>query len=472
LPAQQPPQRHVSDPPAAHPQVNGLQLLSSGLKAFDARMMSARGAVRCLDLMYYVWNKDFTGRILMSEVVAAADRGVQVRLLLDDIGVSSRDKVLRALNSHPGIVVRLFNPFSTGKASRWGLRRIARRLFSMTRRMHNKAWIADGRSAIMGGRNIGDAYFDAAELSNFRDLDLLATGPVVAEAEAMLETYWDSIVVKPLRPAGDATDTEATLASLRAFCDSAEARRYLAMVQQGTSPFAPDQTQTHWCASAQLVADLPAKARGRRGKNSLMAMLLPILEAARQRVAITSPYFVPGRGGTNRLTALAARGVEVKILTNSLAATDVAAVHGAYAHYRRPLLQAGVALHELRPTGRRERLSFRGKSHASLHTKAFTVDGTTGFVGSLNFDPRSTSLNTEMGLIFEAPELVAVMDRLFAEETAPDASYALHLDKEGHLCWLGSAGETRDVRRREPGASLMRRAIARVVGWLPLESQL
>jgi putative cardiolipin synthase len=135
-------------------------------------------------------------------------------------------------------------------------------------------------------------------------------------------------------------------------------------------------------------------------------------------------------------------------------------------------LQAGVALHELRPTGRRERLSFRGKSHASLHTKAFTVDGTTGFVGSLNFDPRTTSLNTEMGLIFEAPELVAVMDRLFAEETAPDASYALHLDKEGHLCWLGSAGETRDVRRREPGASLMRRAIARVVGWLPLESQL
>lgn len=345
------------DPPAPQPDTSGLQLLYSGVSAFAARLRLARQAVYTLDLMYYIWERDLTGRILLGEVLAAADRGVTVRLLLDDIGVSSRDDVLQALDAHPRITVRLFNPVMARKARRWSWRK-------MTRRMHNKARIADGRSAVMGGRNIGDAYFDAAELSNFRDLDLFALGPVVQEAEAMFAGFWNSLLVKPVLPSQRGGKIEDTLDMLRGFCASAEARRYLAGVEHEGQKDA----KLHWCASARLVADPPKKALGRRGENGLMETLLPVLEAARNHIVIISPYFVPELAGTRRLTALTAltaRGVGVMVLTNSLAATDVAAVNGAYAKYRKPLVRAGVDLHELRPTDGRSGRPFGAKAMPS-----------------------------------------------------------------------------------------------------------
>ncbi len=454
----------------SHPGQTALALLTSNTDAFAARALLAQTAVRSLDLMYYIWEDDLTGRLLLGRLLAAADRGVRVRLLLDDVGVQARDRVFLALNAHPGIEIRLFNPT---RARRGGLRRgieMGLRLFSVTRRMHNKAWIADGRAAIIGGRNIGDAYFDAAEVSNFRDLDLLALGAVVDQAETVFDGFWNSGLALPVRALAQEGPEVPSLRRLRAgllaLNRQGDARPYLAHVRARTALLRADASRLIWCAAARLVADPPEKAMGKQGENWLMRAVTPILMAARRDIAITSPYFIPGAEGTAQLAAIAARGVQVAVLTNSLAATDVAAVHGGYARYRPALLRAGIRLFELRPALRRRRLSFRGATNASLHTKAFAVDGATGFIGSLNVDPRSASLNTEMGVIFEAPELIGQMATIFAEETSADFSSALQIDAAGHLRWQGAPGRT------DPGTRWWRRAFARLVGWLPLDSPL
>lgn len=461
---------------ADHETESGLKPVSSNLDAFAARALSARAAGRSLDILYYIWQDDLTGHFLLRELIDAADRGVRVRLLLDDLGAKGYDKSLVTLDAHPQIEVRLFNPTRAREnALRRGIE-MTLRAFSVNRRMHNKAWIADGRVAIVGGRNIGDEYFDAAETSNFRDLDLIVTGPVLGETEAMFDAYWNSGLALPVsalssRKAMPMAELKAALGGRLA--DTA-LKPYADRIRERVSVFTLlDEDQMHWTTTARLIADPPEKAAGESGDNTMMQRIVPMLLAAETRLQIISPYFVPGDQGTAAFVDLASRGVAVSILTNSLAATDVAAVHGGYAPYRRDLLAGGVELFELRPFGEEAQpLSFRGSSQASLHTKAFTVDDRLGFVGSLNFDPRSASLNTEMGILFEVPELVAVVADLFREETRPTDSYRVTLDASGDLRWTSEEGGVAVVHDHEPEASLARRILARVVSWLPLESQL
>lgn len=453
-----------------HAGESGLSLISSNIDAFATRALGAEMAERSLDLMYYIWDGDMTGRMLMDSVYQAAERGVRVRILLDDIGFSGDDAALRALDSHANIEVRIFNPT---RARGTGLRRgleMALRMFSVTRRMHNKAWIIDGQLAVIGGRNIGDIYFDAARNANYRDLDLLAIGPVVAQTSAMFDAYWNNPVSLTVQDP-DAPRDGAALAALASAADDAaasgEAAPYADFVRANTTLAQMREADLHWDGAARLVADPPEKALAEQGDNWLMREVVGLFATADQVINIASPYFVPGVIGTEVLTGYAARGVEVNILTNSLAATDVAAVHGGYAPYRLPLVEGGVNLFELRPTGTPDRLSFRGSSGASLHTKAFTVDGDLGFVGSLNFDPRSTSLNTEMGIIVENPALVAEIDAIFAEEIAPVMSYRVMV-QDGALAW-----QDHDLLHdRDPQTSLWRRMFAGLVSILPLESQL
>lgn len=462
---------------AAHGGRSGLTMLAGNLDAFAARALAARAAGRSLDLMYYYWRDDLTGNLLAHEIVAAADRGVRVRLLLDDINASGRDRAYLALDAHPNISVRLFNP---SRARSPGIRRgieMALRVFSVMRRMHNKAWIADGRLAIVGGRNIGDAYFDAAETSNFRDIDLLLTGPVVAETEAVFDAYWNSEVAMPIRAL--ARRRGGTLEQQRAGLDDREqseaARPYLERANERISVFAmmDGALATHWTSEAKIVSDPPEKAVGRGAENWIMSALMPVIASAENRVEITSPYFVPGKGGIERLKRMRDAGIDVAVLTNSLAATDVAAVHGGYAPYRRALLQAGVRLYELQPYRHRRRISLMGSRGASLHTKAFTVDRRAGFVGSFNFDPRSVSLNTEMGVLFADEGLAEEIRRQFAEDTGPHTSYRVLLAADGSLRWLCADDDGNErVWTHEPQASLARRTVARLIGWLPIESQL
>lgn len=468
--------RRIGKATAAHPGESGLLLLDENLDAFAARGISARLAERSLDLLYYIWNDDLTGRLLMAEILAAAERGVRVRLLVDDIGTGHSSEAMSAMAHHPQIEIRIFNPTRARPGS---LRRgveMALRTFSVTRRMHNKAWIADGRIAILGGRNIGDAYFDAAESTNFRDMDVLVTGPAVGQTETIFDTYWNSGLALPADKLSPLHDSDAALArvapQLAAATARPEARAYLDRIVHRLAMFDPEATQPDWTPTARVLADPPEKALGKKGENWLMRELSPVFGATQQRIEITSPYFIPGDEGTAALAALAARGVTVSILTNSLAATDVAAVHGGYAPYRLPLLKAGIKLWELRPEAAGRAFSLRGSSSASLHTKAFTADGKTGFIGSMNLDPRSVSLNTEMGVLFDCPKIAAKMEAVWQHDTAPEHSFAVSLTPGGALQWHARDGGRAVTYDRDPEASFWRRLTARVVGWLPLESQL
>ncbi len=470
--------RHWINLSSVHTEPSAISLIQSNLGAFAVRVGSARAAGRSLDLMYYMWNADLTGQLVMREVIAAADRGVRVRLLLDDLGVSISDRAFHAIDSHPNIELRLFNPTKAREnVIRRGLE-LLMRFRSVNRRMHNKAWIADGRVLIVGGRNIGDAYFDAAESANFRDFDVIAHGECVAQAEEIFDDYWNSAVAVPVRSLLARRPNK--LAKLRRRMDvlasGDAASPYLAQVEsQHHSGNFLRADNLHWVDNAQVVADPPEKAAGKRrtGRNFLMETLLPLMEETKHKLKITSPYFIPGQKGVETLSRLSASGVSVSVLTNSLAATDVAAVHAGYSRYRRPLLVNGIKLHELRLLADdHQSFSLRGSGQASLHTKAFTRDGETGFIGSLNFDPRSMSLNTEMGVLFSSEELVREMDEIFKEETSREMSFELALDERKNLRWTGLVRGKPQHYRYEPYASVSRRVLAGIMGFLPLESQL
>ncbi|MCB9667432.1 MAG: phospholipase D family protein [Myxococcales bacterium] len=372
-----------------------MSLHTSNVDAFAVRLLAARAAGRSLDLQYYLWHVDVTGRLLMNEVLGAADRGVRVRIILDDINAHGEDAALRTLATHPHIDVRMYNP----SQNRWSdVRRGLELLFramSLNRRMHNKSWIADGRIAIVGGRNIGDEYFDAATTrANFVDTDLSITGPAVADASRIFDSFWNSKNVIPIGAlAGEADFTlDDVRTRLVEFERSAEARPYLDHVAAVRSVDRILTGRQFWSADVQVYSDPPDKRD--RGKGWLVDHVLQYLAKAQQSVEIVSPYFVPGEAGVAKMRELRERNVQVAILTNSLAATDVSAVHGAYANYRLPLLSLGVELFELMPMPGTKREFGFGSSGANLHTKAFTVDDKWGFVGSLNLDQRSVSLNT------------------------------------------------------------------------------
>lgn len=457
---------------------NGVALISDNMSAFALRVLSARKAGRSLDLQYYYWKNDLTGRMLIREVLAAADRGVRVRLLLDDINAGLHDRMCLSLDAHPNIEVRLFNP-SRARTDRFkrGLEMMLRPLRT-SRRMHNKQWIADGHLVIAGGRNIGDAYFDADEQANFRDLDVWMLGPVAQEAALVFDRYWNSQVVLPIGSLR--TLRKHYLAPFRAKLEriaaTAGGRHYLTHVDAAAKDgqWMPATEPVHWTGDARLVSDPPEKAFLQKRNNWIMRELMPVLTAAQQDVQIISPYFIPGSQGIAEIARLVARKVNVAVLTNSLAATDVAAVHGAYANYRKALLKSGTTLYELKAIhefGDPRRMSLFGSRAASLHTKAFTVDGKTAFVGSLNFDPRSASLNTEMGVLFTHPGLVDEVEAVFQEETRPANSFRLTLEN-GRLRWHDSEDNRPRVLRHEPEAGFWRRLIAGIIGILPIESQL
>ena len=457
---------------------SGLVLVENSYDAFAARVLAARAAGRSLDLMYYIWEPDLTGGLLADEVLKAADRGVRVRLLLDDFTTHGTVAPYLALNSHENIEVRMYNPTrARDNALQRGLEMLLR-LVSATRRMHNKAWIADARLAIVGGRNIGDDYFDATEADNFRDLDLLALGPVVAEAEGVFDTYWNSAVVIPItalargRMTPDLDRFRATVAET---ANSAEAQPYLDRVRERVSVLAMlvEPKAIHWTDNVAVYSDPPEKTLGADQDNWLIVKLMALMETAERELDIASPYFVTGVLGTAELVRLAERGVAVRILTNSLAATDYfPAGFSGYANYRPTLLAGGVELYELRPQRERAHTVLLGASKLSLHTKAFTVDDRLGFVGSFNFDLRSAGLNTEMGIAFEDGELVAVLRALFRDQMGPEDSYRVTLNQNGAMRWAGEVDGAMETYDHDPDTSPFRRAVVWVLQWLPIESQL
>lgn len=456
-----------------------ISLVAEGLEAFAVRLWLTRSAERSLDVQYYSWEDDVTGRLLIREALVAADRGVKVRMLLDDTTVIGRDKSFQILDQHPNMEVRVFN------ATTWRAHGVlgfgiefALGGWHLNHRMHNKAWIVDGKAAVIGGRNVGDRYFEASGLINFRDLDVVLFGNPVRDTAAIFGTFWKSGVVQGIKAflKRKRRRMRRQLADFRRqlehSCASEDARTFLtALEKAGAVPQRLlQQLEFDSVESAEVLSDGPEKANDKRADLIVGDRLTEEMAVAREEVILVSPYFVPGRDGTQLIERLRARGVGVKIVTNSLAATDVTAVHSGYARYRKRLLRCGVVINELKATpGERHRIF--GSSGASLHTKAVVVDQAVSFVGSFNLDHRSAKLNTEMGVI--------VRDRSFARGVVahyerlcdPARSYRVTLSDVG-LSWGAIVDGEPVTFTREPDASLYRRIMAAAVGWLPLEAQL
>ena len=430
--------------PAGH---SGARLVTDGLDAFALRALTARSAVTSVDVQYYIWHSDVTGRVLVQELLQAADRGVRLRVLLDDMDARSRDSALVTLDRHRHVEVRLFNPFAT----RSGVLRTLSELFvrgsRLNRRMHNKAWIVDGRLAIVGGRNIGDEYFTASEDVNFVDTDVLLAGPAVEEAARHFEAYWSNAASIPVARLRRVAKTRLKLEEVRrrlevasrAAVASAFGQRLQASLDEDLT--ATTDVQFEWSRRVDVVADDPCKANPgtRRIAPGVLESMTEAFDAAQSELLLISPYFVPGAGGAARLSEVVRRGAQVSVLTNSLAATDVAAVHSGYARYRSTLLAAGVRLYEMKeavsPLEHDKRMRL-GSSRASLHTKAAIVDRRRIFVGSFNLDPRSASLNCEMGAWIDSEPLARRMLEHFAAATRPEKSYSVSLDGDGRPRWM------------------------------------
>jgi phosphatidylserine/phosphatidylglycerophosphate/cardiolipin synthase-like enzyme len=426
---------------APAPDVSGFRLLISGEDAFGALAALIDGAERSLDLQYYLIRSDGSSRELMRRVVAAAARGVRVRLLLDDLNTTGQDAGLLRFTAVPNVEVRLYNPFPAGRVSTIG--RVMASLTDVTRinqRMHNKMLVADNALAITGGRNIGDAYFVNSPSSNFLDVDLLVAGPSVRSLSATFDQFWNSPLAYPVDAVADRPDTEA--GTPPSSTTPAKVSPPGALSQE----IARGELNLVW-ADARVLADSPLK------DGAMTADLASLLRAARKEVIIISPYFVPGPRGMALARELSARGVRLRVLTNSLASTDAAVVHVGYARYREALLALGVELHELRPhldTQHNVTRAF-GSSQASLHAKVVVVDGVAALVGSMNMDPRSQTLNTEVGVLVRSPQIAQQLVQVFDEVTT-SSTYRLSLAEDHSLRWT-STGPDPLVSTGEPGAS-------------------
>lgn len=451
--------------------------MAEGSEAFVSRMQSARIAMRSLDIQTYIWHADLTGAYFAGQVIEAADRGVKVRLLLDDMDARTKNAGLAALAAHSNIAVRVFNPFASRKGT---LAFIGEGLTSfgrINRRMHNKTWIADNRLAIVGGRNVGDEYFGASDEVNFVDLDFAMIGPIVRAASASFDQYWNSPSAYPIELLDPNAVNAAALAKLRsesaARTQQAKDSRYATALRQDDAIMAmmAGDWPLQWSSNYQFVSDDPLKVTMTKRdaqRTQVGSALVPMVQAARTQVSVISPYFVPGDEVTTLFTTTVAAGRQVRVLTNSLAANDVAAVHGGYSRYRKPLLEGGVQLWELKPVaGEKVESSLFGSSGASLHTKAFVVDGKTLFVGSYNLDPRSTWLNCEQGVLVENEVLALQLEQIFAHQTEGERAWQVTLEA-GSLRW----SDGREHFESDPKAPASRRFLAWMTRVLHLDAQL
>jgi len=465
---------------AAHPSnESGFHPLPDGIDALAARIYLAERAEKSIDLQYYLIKNDLVGRAFLHALMRAADRGVRVRLLLDDVFTSGYDVGMMALSHHPNFEVRIFNPWNRGLAGR-ALGSVAD-FGRINRRMHNKSFTVDNQVTIIGGRNIADEYFGAREDVNFGDLDVMAIGPVVREVSAMFDEYWNhETALPPPAFTPPLEDPDAALSALRtsltAAYEDVPYSQYREAVQERFSKYATAGNDIFEWARYRLVYDSPDKGLKKQDGEiqRISLQLLDELSRAENEMIIISPYFVPRKAGIEKLLAVEERGVAVKIITNSLAANNQFSVHGGYAPSRKPLLEGGVEIYEARPDSDiagAELVAASGAT-ATLHTKAFVVDRRDVFVGSFNFDPRSANLNTEMGVMIYDHDLAArLADRIY--EKIPTDTYEVYLDDDGDLRWRGYDDTgTPFVETKEPETSWWDRFVAGFVRILPIRSQL
>jgi putative cardiolipin synthase len=468
--------RRIAKDAAARPGQSGFSLMPYGHHAFTARIALADLAQKSIDVQYYIWEADATGRILAERLVRAAERGVRVRVLIDDANLQDRDAAVASFDVHPNIEVRLFNPFA---------QRTAKTIDFLTdfdrvnHRMHNKLMVVDNAVAIVGGRNMSDPYFGVNPTQNFRDLDVVAVGPVVRELSKVYDRFWNGDWAVPVaalaeRPYGIDDYTLTT----KAVRDSIAVSPYPWPLERDVAELEREMESLYgafvW-APGRVLWDDPASIND----PSLRTMAKAIGQRFRElekEVLLETAYFVPRASGAAAAEQLRSRGVRIRVLTNSLASNDVLAAFAGYSKYREQLVAAGVELYELRPDAGpiRQRMFFgiRGGSRAGLHTKAIVFDRKDVFIGSFNFDPRSSNINTEAGLFIESPELAAQLAAHMDEGVRLDNAYRVQLDPSGRLFWV-TEDAGKEVRYDvDPLSTPQQRIEAGWIRTLPIEDQL
>jgi putative cardiolipin synthase len=466
---------------ANHPGQTGVFLLRHGRDAFAARALLARISEKSLDIQYYMYHQDTVGGLLTYEVLKAADRGVRVRMLIDDIYGNQDEDTWVALDAHEQIEVRMWNPWRRG-----GSRMIQSvvRAGKIDYRMHAKSFTADNQATILGGRNIGDEYFDADPDVAFTDVDVLSIGPPVREVSSEFDAYWNAEHAYPVNilvRQGTDQDVADLRSKKNTFFEKQSTSDYVkALTDSELARGLKDGSLAFGWSEARVIHDSPQKMDLKKAGTDelLISQLAPYITGAKKTVDIVSPYFVPGDRATQALCKLSQDGVEVRILTNSLASNDVSAVHAGYSKYRRTLLRCGVRLFELDESLKdREGKMFTwlpGLAKSSLHAKTMAFDGEIMFVGSFNFDQRSLNINNEIGLVFRDPAVVGAAAKHF-EDHVNSLAFEVGFSREGgreDMQWTGGQGGPDVVMEEEPYATTMQKLTVGILKWLPIDSQL
>ena len=461
----------------SQPGETGIRLLDSGHDAFVARAILAQKADKTLDVQYYLYHQDLSGKILLAQLLDAADRGVRVRLLVDDMDLATSDIAGAIIDHHPNIEVRVWNPFIRGSNR---TAQFITRFGSVTRRMHNKTFTADNQVAIVGGRNIGNEYFGADPDVSFRDLDAILIGDVVEQVSGSFDQYWNHKLAYPITTLHPEKLNRQTIQDNRlefdAYIKSQEKSVYADILinSELAAKLQSDEIDYQW-SDAEIFADSPDKTEADRDRTDLhlITKLAPILLSAKKELLIVSPYFVPGKEGTKTLINLVDQGVAIKILTNSLASNDVEVVHAGYSRYRKDLLKGGVQLYEMNSVLKDINNSSKvtlGLSKSSLHAKYFVIDRDKSFIGSLNLDPRSVKENTEIGVMIYNQKVSNDIAEYF-DTHIMNIAYKLQL-QDGSITWAQKTDSGIVVSKTEPNTSFWQRLKVSFMSYLPGESQL
>ena len=448
----------------AGPDGSGFLLLDSNEDGLRWRLALVDSAQHSLDLQYYVWWGDESGDLLMKRVIEAADRGVKVRVILDDLSTiledeshpKLRDAAAALIDAHPNIEIRLFNAWRSRPLAGRAVEMLSR-MERINHRMHNKLLVADNRAAIIGGRNIGNEYFGLSPEFNFRDLDVLGIGAVARQASGVFDRFWNSEWVVPVTALGVASapgDIERELASMRKKLASAKSlARFPIDRQDWTSALARLPAEMH-AGTSRVYTDTPDPDAL---NHHMPEAIRDLLGTAEREILITNAYIIPGPHAVDRMRAQTARGVKIRMLTNSLASHDVPAVNSHYKPWRKPLLEAGIDLYEIRSDAAVQALladtpptkaEFMG-----LHVKAIVIDRQRVFIGSMNLDPRSWGINSEMGVVVDSPGLAEALARAMERDMAPENAWRVTLDADGGVRWTAGS----EVLTAQPARSLWQR---------------
>ena len=467
-----------------HPDLTGYLVLFEPLEALATRLSLIDKAEKRLDLQYYIWDNDKVGSLALHALIRAADRGVKIRLLIDDNNAKSTEGIFLALAQHPNIEVKLFNPYRFRKYRALDMILDLKRI---NRRMHNKSFIADHQVALIGGRNMTNQYYNVSDNYQFSDVDVMLVGTAVKDISHSFDEYWSHEYAYKVQEVVKQSAHHLSYESLKRQLDEHYKRvtvqNYLDLTSnsQAIDSLMSRDIQLDW-VKAEVVKDSPDKIKSKaKKKEHLNFQLIQHLEQPEKNVDLISAYFVPEKKGAKMLTDLAKDGVKVRVLTNSFKANDVAVVHAFYGKYRQNLLEHGVQLYEFLPAlnkndldkntedlAKKAKVSIKGLSRSSLHAKLMALDEKQVFIGSFNFDPRSAYLNTEIGVLLNSPPLAQAVHTTMDENLSKYA-YKLVLDANKKITWQRQTPQGPVIYTKEPRMKWWQRAGIKMLSWLPIE---